>query len=267
MKRFIVAALLGVLIIPRLSHSAKPLLKPVPPKEPVRVSSLLMEPRANGYELQGDSPLRYEAYSMPQILRFVLDMTNMGDSEEIPVPPPVTGVWRVVVQRKEINFLPIRRIILDLKPGYEGRAFSSPDGKRITITVTPSTNPADTPPSMSLQPVVPAVSSRPLPSRPVNRLDRIEIMTDGIGIVTKKPVTPHAVFTLSAPPRLVIDLPPDAVTLPRETVVGRFGVRRVRSAISPDKVRIVLDADGSSFPPYRVQRRPDSLLIRFTGVR
>jgi len=268
MGRGIMGALVSLLLTGSPAVAAKPLLKPIPSHAPVRVTSLAVKGLPDGYELQSDVPLLHEAYSMPQIQRFVIDMTNLAETLEITPPSPVAGVRRVMVQRKEINALPIRRLILDLASGYEGSALPSTDGKRLTITVmeSPRTAPPP-PPKRALEPVVPAspppLSTMPPPPMP----GTIIIVEDGIRIPTPKPVTPLAVFTLSTPPRLVVDLPPRAVTLPKETSIGRFGIRRLRFGSSPDKVRLVLDATGASVPPYRVVRRPDGIQITFTGRR
>lgn len=272
MKQRLFPVIFLILLLPMKAGGAKPLLKPVPSGEPIRAESIVIEPSKsggkNGYEIVSDAPLRAEGYLMPEIRRFVVDIGNVADEVEpsLPTDQPVRGVRRLMVQRKEINSLSIRRFIFDLLPGYGAACTISPDGRRITVTVStdsvPGVEQPAPPQTRRMAPVVPSgpALSAPSVSPPSRRLVGVETVSNGIRLVTGAPVDPLALFTLSAPPRLVIDLPPIPVSLPKETPVKRHGIRSVRVGSGADKVRVVLDGSGSTFPEYRLH--PESNAIR-----
>lgn len=269
MKRLVVILQFFSLVLLALPcQAAKPLLKPMPPVEPQRPHTVFLRHAptdgGSGYMIESDLPLVVEAYPIPQLQRFVVDFQNLADDAVVNIPRDhAKGVRRVVERRKEINGLMVRRILFDLAAGYEGHFTLTADGKRgmvsFTLAALPSTGPTAVSPASprQLSPVVPAAP------RPVGRLlSRIEAVDGGIRLVTGSPVDPSAVFSLSSPPRLVIDLPPIQVTAPSETRVERHGIRRVRVGRSADRVRVVLDVAGDVIPPHRVVREADGLLIR-----
>lgn len=260
------------IMLPMTASGAKPLLRPVPSGDPVRAASIVIEPSSNagnnGYEIVSDVPLRAEGYPMPEIGRFVVDIGNMADEAEpsLPKGQPVRGVRRLMVQRKEINSLSIRRFIFDLLPGYGAVHSISPDGRRITISVSSTPVSAVEHIPSRIRRVEPLVPQNPKTESATQhqgprRLAGIETVPNGIRLVTGTPVDPLAVFTLSTPPRLVIDLPPLPVSVPKETIVGRHGIRSVRVGSGGGKVRVVLDASGPAFPEYRLRRESDAIRV------
>ena len=69
-------------------------------------------------------------------------------------------------------------------------------------------------------------------------------------------------FTLKSPPRLVIDLWNLKSRLPKRTVRAETShLKQVRIGQHPKKTRLVLDAPGSTLPPYRVDRFENGLII------
>jgi hypothetical protein len=69
---------------------------------------------------------------------------------------------------------------------------------------------------------------------------------------------------LTGPNRLVIDVPGATSSMSAKGIpVRRFGLAQVRVGRYPDHTRIVLDADGSSFPDYEIKSTDTGLRINF----
>jgi len=109
--------------------------------------------------------------------------------------------------------------------------------------------------------------SGPAP-RPASTLERVEAAKAGDGVVihlvADGSVDNAASFTLSDPPRLVIDLAGvKSVVKKKEVAVGGGLVQRVRIGAHEDKVRVVVDGAGKGdpFDGRRVMPVPSGLVI------
>jgi outer membrane protein OmpA-like peptidoglycan-associated protein len=85
---------------------------------------------------------------------------------------------------------------------------------------------------------------------------------DGIEILTSAPVAHFRYFQLTKPARLVIDLPGASNGTGKKTFsLGRFGLAGARVAVWRGKLRIVLDAEGRTFPQFRVEKSATGLRV------
>ncbi|MCB0352138.1 MAG: AMIN domain-containing protein [Bdellovibrionales bacterium] len=74
------------------------------------------------------------------------------------------------------------------------------------------------------------------------------------------------VFSLTDPPRLVLDLIGDRENKkPHLSVDEMSFVKNVRLGIHPDKIRVVLDLKNDSFPDYEIIRSKGSVSLVFQG--
>ena len=72
------------------------------------------------------------------------------------------------------------------------------------------------------------------------------------------------VFRLTQPERLVIDIPKTRNALSAKVLdINRFNLGKARVGGSPEKLRIVFDAVGTTIPAYTVTRNSAGLLIAF----
>jgi type IV pilus assembly protein PilQ len=104
----------------------------------------------------------------------------------------------------------------------------------------------------------PATAATTLTDVSVTRRDDVTEVTfaaDGV-------IGDYNSFTLKSPPRLVIDLWNLKSRLPKRTVRAETShLKQVRIGQHPKKTRLVLDASGSTLPPYRVDRFENGLVI------
>ncbi len=94
------------------------------------------------------------------------------------------------------------------------------------------------------------------------------------GDVTEVTVTADGIigdynaFTLTSPPRLVIDLWDLANQFPKRAVeAGTRDLRRIRIGTHAKKTRLVLDIPGTRVPPYRIDRFQNELLVALGNVK
>lgn len=111
-----------------------------------------------------------------------------------------------------------------------------------------------------LLPVVPQkIPSGPISAVKVNR-DNLVIVTGG--------VADYNAFTLTNPGRLVIDVPlAKCSILAKEMPVKRFGIAKARVGTYPDKVRLVFDAAGKTFPAYKIEKTGKGLKVTFPALK
>ncbi|WP_243373321.1 AMIN domain-containing protein [Geotalea sp. SG265] len=126
------------------------------------------------------------------------------------------------------------------------------------VVLSPPAQPAS---PVSSRPILVPVVPRPDPSRTING---IRISRNALEITANSRLDDYKAFTLIDPPRLVIDVPMSKAPLAaREIPLKRFGLSKARIGNYPDKVRVVFDADGDTFPAYRIDRNGKGLSIVF----
>lgn len=146
-------------------------------------------------------------------------------------------------------------------PASQPLGASTSTGGKVLPSVAPEPLKPRPATKQSLQPVVP----QPNPSRTING---IRINKNALEIAANARLDDYKAFTLINPARLVIEVPMSKTPLAaKEIPLGRFGLSKARIGNYPDKVRIVFDADGSNFPPYRIDRNNKGLAIVFTAKK
>ncbi|ABQ26996.1 AMIN domain-containing protein [Geotalea uraniireducens] len=112
-----------------------------------------------------------------------------------------------------------------------------------------------------LLPVVP----QKIPSGPISA---VKVNKDNLVIVTGSGVADYNAFTLTNPGRLVIDLPlAKCSILAKDMPVKRFGIAKARVGTYPDKVRLVFDAAGKTFPAYKIEKTGKGLKVTFPALK
>jgi type IV pilus assembly protein PilQ len=86
----------------------------------------------------------------------------------------------------------------------------------------------------------------------------------GIEIFADFAVYNYKSFTMKKPGRLILDFPLSQSSIKSESVqINRFGVKKVRIGAYSDKLRLVFDASGNSFPSHSLQKSDEGLKIVF----
>ncbi len=113
------------------------------------------------FDIKIDQPTTYEAYQMPQVLRYVIDLHHVepgmvSNLTKLDTP----SVKRVLLQQKNLNGLQMTRVIFDLSREMVGRVVTDDGGRRLLVAFTPPTSasPLLAPPSP------PAYPATPMPS-------------------------------------------------------------------------------------------------------
>lgn len=120
-------------------------------------------------------------------------------------------------------------------------------------------------PTFRSKPVLLPVVPQKIPSGPISA---VKVNRDNLVIVTGSGVADYNAFTLTDPGRLVIDVPRAKCSiLAKDMPVKRFGIAKARVGTYPDKVRLVFDAAGKKFPPYKIEKTGKGLKVTFPALK
>lgn len=98
-------------------------------------------------------------------------------------------------------------------------------------------------------------------------LTGVKVVQDGVELTVPGGVDNFNSFKLHKPFRLVVDLIGVKSGMSAEAVsLNAFGINKARLGASPEKVRIVLDAQKDSLPPYQVVKSENGLKVLFKGA-
>jgi len=256
------------------------------------------EPGLSRVTLVGLSDPVFTAFQQADPDRLMVDLTgvawqaskdavevNDGTIREVTVAPfasgseePMLRVQLSLVSAADYDVRPgPKGLVIEVSPLAEMGALDEPHHDAMASDVDPWSQPAAptteaeaaTPPAAASDEVAtdaPAMNG-PAP-RPASTLERVEAAKAGNGVVihlvADGSVDNAASFTLSDPPRLVIDLAGvKSVVKKKEVAVGGGLVQRVRIGAHEDKVRVVVDGAGKGdpFDGRRVVPVPSGLVI------
>jgi type IV pilus assembly protein PilQ len=95
------------------------------------------------------------------------------------------------------------------------------------------------------------------------RLNAVLVASDGVELSIEGGVQTFNSFKLAKPDRIVLDIFGMKSALPNNVVpIGAFGVANARVGTTPDKLRVVLDAEHGLLPPFDVVKTDLGLKIR-----
>ena len=98
---------------------------------------------------------------------------------------------------------------------------------------------------------------------PLRRLTAVSVAPDGVDLTIDGGVQTFNSFKLSKPDRIVLDLFGMKNAVGQNVVpIGALGIANARVGSTPDKVRIVLDAQQDTLPPFEVVKSDAGLKIR-----
>jgi len=221
-------------------------------------------------EIRADLPLAYRSYLMPELAKWVIDLPGaitvypQDLSRKMKTPP----LERISVRQKEVNGDLFTRIGLDFKGEVDFSIEADPHDKgRLVILMTPSKAttqklPADSPATAApqsppkTQKAAPGgatlYSVPPGPEKAAKTVTNVRIATDSIRIEADGRVTVPAPLILTRPGRLVLDMADVSSGLKSVPVpeANRFGIVRCRLGKSADKLRIVFEVSGDTFPEF-----------------
>ena len=108
-----------------------------------------------------------------------------------------------------------------------------------------------------------ATAKTEVPPQAARQLNAILLAPDGIELSIEGGVQTFNSFKLTKPDRIVLDVFGMKNALPNNLLaVGELGVGNIRVGSTPDKVRIVLDAEQDTLPPFEVTKSDLGLKIR-----
>jgi AMIN domain-containing protein len=237
------------------------------------------EGEATVFEIRADRPLTYNFYLMPELWKGIIDLPNVDPGQVEPVRPITAGlIKRVAVRRKEVNEVPVTRVVFDLSREVEMAVVADPlDKGKLVATFRPGkfSLPA-TPTAAAGVPAAPsglAAGNRSGPAKtalqPVvasapaaTTVTAVRLNSDSLEIVADGRLDGFRGFALKQPNRLVVDL--DNVRSAVRTVpvpANRHGIRAIRLGPFNGKLRIVFDLAGQPVPPHRINKTATGLLI------
>jgi hypothetical protein len=229
------------------------------------------------FEVRADRPVRFSFYTMPELLKGVVDLPGVLPGRLEPVRKVAAGpVGRIMVREKEIDGQPGTRIVFDLTGDAEFQVTADPLQKeRLVVRLTPrpaaatpvpprQTSPAAVGrPAASLPaPVVPVRPVEPAPAGAARLVNAVRVNPDSLEIVSDGRLPGATVFPLKQPGRLVIDLADVRSAMTSfATPANRFGITRGRLGGHGGKLRIVFETKAEQFPHYSVHHTDTGLRI------
>jgi type IV pilus assembly protein PilQ len=164
-----------------------------------------------------------------------------------------------------------RGLVIEVSPLAEMGSLDEPTVDTLKSDSDPWTAPgASSDESAGLEDPAEPSETEPAPvaaTHPASTLERIEAHSAGKGVVihlvADGSVESASTFTLSDPPRLVVDLAGMKSVAKERVEVGAGSVQRVRVGSHADKVRVVVDATGTGdpFDGRRVQPVASGLVV------
>lgn len=245
------------------------------------VREVLVTGEGNGarIDIRADQPLSHTSYLMPELTKWVIDLPgakttyNDDESKKMRTPP----LERITVRQKEVNGELFTRIGLDVKGEVDFSLKEDPlDQGHLVALLTPA---KATPQKRGAEAAVTALP-RPLPKEPqtaagsakssgtpsdtgaIAKRVTVRITAEAVRIEADGKMAVPAPLLLNRPGRLVLDLA--GVTGGVESIpvpANRFGIVRSRLGKSGDKLRIVFEVSGNSFPDFQVKEIPNGVEI------
>lgn len=223
-------------------------------------------------EIRADLPLRFTSYLMPELAKWVIDLPGAkttytdDESKKMRTPP----LERITVRQKEVNGDLFTRIGLDFKgevdfslavdPLDKGHLVAVMTPKKPALQKPPATAPlATAPPSTPQTQSSTTVTAKPVAAAPANAapaktVSAVRITADSIRIEADGRIALPAPMLLNRPGRLVLDLVGLSSALEKVPVTAnRFGIVRCRLGKSADRLRIVFEVSGNSFPDFQIK--------------
>ena len=238
--------------------------------------------------LAGSDGMRYTAFKAINPLRLVVDLPN---TEAKGVPSPLL-VDRGVIDKIETAVLtrdpqPLTRVEIGLRQETAYEISAEQDGVRVTFEAAAplmeaqtteaglaNNPPAETPgpgaqAQQEAQPVARPAVAPPPPEKelaPATKLIAIQPFTTDqsaeIALVTDGKLPPYHAFSLTKPPRIVVDLMGITSGLDRESfsLSGPLA-KKARIGKYKDKLRVVIDLEPATGVPYEAVPGSDRLLL------
>lgn len=240
-------------------------------------------PESNGarIEIRADQPLVYRSYLMPQLSKWVIDLPGVttGSSGDQARKMKTLPLERITVRQKEVNGDQFTRIGFDVTGTVDFLIKADPaDKSHLVVVITPSgaAPQRQTAVAGSVAPPAAAVAVRQsgtvsAAGLTAKAVTSVSISADSIRIEADGRLIGARPMLLNGPGRLVLDLAGLTTGLEKIPIpANRFGIVRCRFGKSADKLRIVFEVNGNSFPAFQLQeinngveifpRSPDRLL-------
>lgn len=238
-------------------------------------------------EITADIPMTYTYYKVPGEARAVVDIADADPEKIEPLIVVNKGaVASISVDKAKIGDMVISRLIFNLAADADISVKQSPDRKKLNVSFGVGTSDASQPVSAPSQPVskeaddaldldvtepAAALSKVPGPiavisgaqepvapvtedkvSRSTHVVKGIVIGASFIVIQTDGLVDKFKALRLAKPERLLIEIPGTNAMSVTSVQVKRLGLSKIRIGTAPGVVRVVLDADSSTFPAYEI---------------
>ena len=193
----------------------------------------------------------------------------------IPAPPPSVAVPAMAPAIATAPVMPAAEPVQVVDPqpvtGESNVSVSGVQGAPPAEAAKPETGGPGLVREAQAAPEAPVVGVAPakLSLKPGERgLTAIISNEDSVQLEVAGGVESYKVFRLNQPERLVIDIPKTRNALSAKVVdINRFNLGKARVGGSPEKLRIVFDAVGTTIPAYTVTRNSAGLLIAFGDAR
>ena len=199
------------------------------------------------FDIKANESFTYEAYQMPQVLRYVVDLHNVEPgmvSNLTKLDTPT--VKRVLLQQKNLNGLMMTRVIFDLSREMVGRVVADEGGRRLVVAFSPPVS--KSPLVTSASP--PAYSATPMPSPTAS-------------VVNELPPLQKKALVPVVPERAVSPLLQEVVAMAPASTAKKVAPQPTPSRNGPTAAPTV-DRSG---PPkvLGVKVEPDGILVEMSG--
>lgn len=239
------------------------------------VQEVITTQEGNGarIEIRADLPLVYKSYLMPELAKWVIDLPEAktiyceDESKRMRTAP----LERITVRQKEVNGDLFTRIGLDFKGEVDFSIKADPlDKRRVVALMSPAKATRQKLPGDTPVPVAPqsypkkqtdstgSAKSSVTPSATgmaAKTVALVRITADSIRIEADGRLSMPTPLILTKPGRLVLDLADVTSGVGKVPVpaANRFGIVRSRLGKNGDKLRIVFEVSGDTFPDFQLK--------------
>ncbi len=276
------------------------------PDATAEISAVKVSDDGSQVEISASKPLTYTFYRMANPAKAVIDLAQTLPGPAKGIQEINKGdVQRIEVSSHSFGTGALSRVEISLARDTDFKVSSDPaDKSRLLVALTPQTTTAaviaaqkqsetntepsanspvkDEAPSMQVKDPAPQLPQAAVADKPAGQgvaeavqatapegklLTAITKTADGISVEVKGGVDAYNSFKLTKPDRLVIDIPGVKSGLTEKTItIDGFGVGKARLGPSPDKIRIVFDAQKGVLPYYQISKKDEGLMVAFADT-
>jgi len=246
---------------PQNKSSVEKAPEPKPDRNILRSVDLSSDEDKNTVSLIAEKPVTYTVFKLSQPYRILIDLQDISSSAALNLDDLASNlVTGIRCAEKEYDGEKFLRVEIGLSEDASYNASSLKNTLKIEMMAKASESQVKS--EASSEPA--AVKQQQASSIRLSGISISRNQNDKISIYTTGDLKNYSAYTLKSPNRIVLDVPDIENDLKNNKIKndGKI-VEQIRVGESSNKVRIVIDLAGDTFPLYQVSQRQKSLNVTF----